>query len=83
MVAPVNALPIQEIAAPHAKIDALPIILVTAGTQPYVPLGAIQTVVTYPNNGSYPIADVQPQYASLVAGNDLLPTAPIPVVVVG
>jgi hypothetical protein len=83
VVAPTNAIPIQNMGAvAHAPINAIPVILVTVGTVPMAPL-AVQPVVTKPNDGSYPIAPVQPQYMSLVAGGPLAPVTPIPIVVVG
>jgi hypothetical protein len=83
MVAPTNALPIQDQGAvPFAQVAALPVILVVAGVQPLAPVN-IQPVRVFPNDGSYPIAPVQPQYASYVAGGPLAPVMPIPIVVVG
>jgi hypothetical protein len=83
VVAPTNALPVQDQGAvPYAKVKALPVILVTAGDQPFAPV-AILPVRVFPNDGSYPVAKVQPQYASLVASGPLAKVTPIPIVVVG
>ena len=81
-----SAIPCQDMGAvPYAKIAALPVVMVTAGSRPIAPV-AIQPVVII-TDGSVKIAPVNPRYMSLVSpgtrGLKAAKVTPIPIVVVG